>query len=355
MGRVQQTSQTAPGGATGRGHAMAGPAVHIVTGKGGTGKSTVAAALAVGLAAGGGRVLLVDVEARHSAAAPLGLATLPRTPGRIAAADGDGEVHGCAPTGEAVLEDYLRTNFAGSFAGPAMRRLGVPEFVTTIAPGLKDVLLSGFLVEEARRGGWDAVVADAPPTGRIARFLDVTRALTDIAAAGPVHRQARETADYLRSGKVAVHVTALAEPLPVTESLEAVAELRRMGLTVGTIAVNKMLDAGMCAAAERMASRDDTTASLVSAGLGREAAEALAGEALDAAARARVQREALAELAAGWDGRLVRLPAIAGGVRVEGIYRMADVLAGAGDREEAGQANATGASGGADDGSEVRR
>ncbi|WP_448851738.1 ArsA-related P-loop ATPase [Corynebacterium sp. 335C] len=325
-----------------------------MTGKGGTGKSTVAAALAVGLAAGGGRVLLVDVEARHSAAAPLGLASLPATPGRIAAAEGGGEVHGCAPTGEAVLEDYLRTNFAGAVAGSAMRRLGVPEFVTAIAPGLKDVLLSGFLVEEARRGGWDAVVADAPPTGRIARFLDVTRALTDIAAAGPVHRQARETAAYLRSGEVAVHVTALAEPLPVTESLEAIGELLGMGLTVGTIAVNKVLDADVAAAAERVAMRDDAPGAAPVPGLGAEAGAALVEEARDAAARAAVQREALAELESGWDGRLVRLPAIPGGVRVEGIYRIAELLMG-GEDGAADAAGSADAEGGSDDATREER
>lgn len=302
---------------------LADPLVHIITGKGGTGKSTVAAALAMALAAGGRRVLLVDVEARHSAAAPLGLAALPEIPGRIATAEDGGEVFGCAPRGEAVLEDYLRTNVAGGLAGTALRRLGIPEFVTAIAPGLKDVLLSGFLVEEARRGGWDAVVADAPPAGRIARFLDVTRALTDIAAAGPVHRQARDTAAYLRSDAVAMQVVALAEPLPVTESLEAIGELRAMGLAVGSVIMNRLLDPVAAAAAERVAQRGRVRGDVLDDTQGA----AVVGEALDAAVRATVQRESLAELGRGWPGAVYRLPALPGGVRIEGVYRMAELLA----------------------------
>lgn len=308
------------------GEAAAGAVLHVVTGKGGAGKSTVAAALALGLAAGGRRVLLVDVEARHSAAAPLGLARLPESPARIARAAGGGEVHGCATPAEAALADYLAVN-APRAAAAAARRLGVAEFAASIAPGLADVLLSGMLVEHARGGGYHAVVADAPPTGRVARFLDVTATLSRIAAAGPVHRQAAGTAGYLRSPATRVHLVALAEPLPVAESLEALAELRAAGLTPGMVALNRMLPPGLVAAAAAADAGGPDLLAAAAGALGAPAAAALAGELADVAARAAVQRAGRAELAAGFAGEIVELPALAGGVRVAGLYELAGPLA----------------------------
>ena len=81
-------------------------------------------------------------------------------------------------------------------AGRAMRRIGAIEFATTIAPGLRDVLLTGKIKESVvrldrnKQPAYDAIVVDSPPTGRIARFLDVTKAVSDLAKGGPVHSQA---------------------------------------------------------------------------------------------------------------------------------------------------------------------
>src|SRR5262245_44154045 len=66
--------------------------LHVVTGKGGTGKTTVAAALAVALATGGGRALLVEVEGRQGIAHLFDTPPLPYQERRIAAAPGGGEV-----------------------------------------------------------------------------------------------------------------------------------------------------------------------------------------------------------------------------------------------------------------------
>ncbi len=311
--------------------------MHVVTGKGGTGKSTIAGALALRLAAGGGRVLLVEVEGRRSISATVGLPRLPRSPEKVATAAAGGEVHACSLDAEVVLEDYLSSNVGSALAISAARKLGVTEFATAIAPGLRDVLLSGFIVAEARRGDWSAVVVDAPPTGRVARFLDVTRALGDIATSGPIHRQARDTAAFLRSGSTRVHMVALAEPLPVRESLESLAELADVGLPLGSVVVNKLLDDDLCDAA-LSASREHVPA--VAHGLsaddaGRVAvADALLAELDDVAARARVQRESFAELTDAWSGPVTTVPALPGGVRIEGLYELADRLGGLDHRDE---------------------
>ncbi len=152
--------------------------LHFVSGKGGTGKSTVAAALALALAEGGKRVLLVEVEGRQGIAQLFDVPPLPPQETKVAAAEGGGEVMALAVDIETAFLEYLEMFYNLGFAGRAMRKFGAIEFATTIAPGLRDVLLTGKIKEcviRTDRTGkrvYDAVVVDAPPTGRIGRFLD---------------------------------------------------------------------------------------------------------------------------------------------------------------------------------------
>ena len=335
--RAGSGSGAGDGFATSRASSSAEPgaaAVHVITGKAGTGKSTIAGALALRLATGGGRVLLVEVEGRPSIAATLGLREFPREPEKVASALGGGEVHACSLDAEAVLEDYMSSNVGSSLAIAAARRFGVTEFATAIAPGLRDVLLSGYIVAEARRGDWTAVVVDAPPTGRVARFLDVTRALGDIATSGPIHRQAADTAAFLRSASTRVHMVALAEPLPVRESLEALAELSAAALPLGTVVANRILADDVCDAALSLSHEDVSAVARDLAareGDGASSSEETLATALlveldDVAARARVQRRSLTDLAAEWPGPVASVPALAGGVRIEGLYDVAELL-----------------------------
>ncbi|MGH3554294.1 MAG: ArsA-related P-loop ATPase, partial [Mycobacterium sp.] len=162
--------------------------LHFVTGKGGTGKSTVAAALALTLASGGRKVLLVEVEGRQGIAQLFDVPPLPYKELKIATAEHGGQVNALAIDIEAAFLEYLDMFYNLGIAGRAMRRIGAIEFATTIAPGLRDVLLTGKIKESvirvnkgAKNPVYDAIVVDAPPTGRIARFLDVTRAVADLA------------------------------------------------------------------------------------------------------------------------------------------------------------------------------
>src|SRR3954451_9700911 len=109
---------------------------------------------------------------------------------------------------------------------------------------MRDVLLTGKVMEAAtreRRGGgrlYDAVVLDAPPTGRIARFLNVNAEVAGLARMGPVRQQADSVMTLLRSRKTAVHVVTLLEEMPVQETIDGVAELGRVELPVGGVVVN---------------------------------------------------------------------------------------------------------------------
>src|SRR5438309_3117222 len=170
--------------------------LHVVTGKGGTGKTTVAAALAVALASGGGRTLLVEVERRQGIAHLFDIPPLPYQERRIAVAPGGGEVRALAVDAEEALLDYFTIFYNLGFAARTLRRMGAIEFATTLAPGLRDVLLTGKIkecvgrTESDGRHTYDAVVVDSPPTGRVVKFLDVTKALTDLAKTGPIRGQA---------------------------------------------------------------------------------------------------------------------------------------------------------------------
>ena len=91
------------------------------------------------------------------------------------------------------------------------------EFATTLAPGLRDVLLTGKVKECVNRRDangrpvYDAVVLDAPPTGRVVKFLDVTKAMADLARTGPIHSQAAGVVQVLHSPLTAVHLVTLLE------------------------------------------------------------------------------------------------------------------------------------------------
>ena len=133
--------------------------LHVVTGKGGTGKSTVAAALALALATTGKNVLLCEVEGRQGIARMFDVDPLPYAERRIATGlptdDGGraGVVHALHIDPESALLEYLSMYYKLGRAGRALDRFGVVEFATTVAPGVRDVLLTGKVYEATSATG----------------------------------------------------------------------------------------------------------------------------------------------------------------------------------------------------------
>lgn len=224
--------------------------LHIVTGKGGTGKTTVAAALAAALAGRGRRVLLCEVEGRQGLAQLFDVAPLPYAERRIATGLGGGEVHALAIDPESALLEYLEMFYRLGRAGKALDRFGVIDFATTIAPGVRDVLLTGKVYEIAGRDGgkrdagprYDAIVMDAPPTGRITRFLNVNSEVAGLAKVGPIKRQAESIMQLMRAPSTQVHLVTVLEEMPVQETLDGIADLRSEDLPVGQVVVNLVRD-----------------------------------------------------------------------------------------------------------------
>jgi len=323
---------------------MTGPlwpevSLHVVSGKGGTGKTTVAAALAMALARDGKRTLLMEVEGRQGIAQLFDVPPLPYEERKVAVAPGGGEVWALAVDAQEALLDYLESFYNMRRAGSALRKMGAVDFATTVAPGLRDVLLTGKAMEVVRRrqknatDAYDAVVLDAPPTGRITKFLNVNSEISGLAKVGPIRNHADLVMGVIASPLTTVHLVTLLEEMPVQETIDGVAELREAGLPVGGIVVN-MIRSPLLTNEQLAEAKAGTLpaatlrASLVAAGLGAHVDQVLPGllsEAADHAHRVdleRRERQRLDDL----DLPIIELPFLSGGIDLGALYGLAQRL-----------------------------
>jgi anion-transporting ArsA/GET3 family ATPase len=243
--------------------------VVLVTGKGGVGKSSVAAALAVAGARSGRRTCLVEVEGRQT------FSKLFQTQ----AWDFDERefrpgLWGLSIDPEASLTEYLEMFYGAKRISKLVVGSTAVEFATTAAPGIKDVLLIGKVKEMERRRDedgrlhYDLIVVDSPPTGRIVNFLRAPDATTELVNVGPVRNQAQTLIDMLLDPeRTKVALVTLLEEMPVTETVEGAQALEELGVALGPVFANRVLAERFDGAA-RKAVTDGLDAAAVGALLG---------------------------------------------------------------------------------------
>lgn len=305
--------------------------LHIVSGKGGTGKTTIAAGLACALATKGRRVLLCEVEGRHGIAELFDVPALQAAEERrLCRTPAGGQVFGLSINADDALMEYLRKFYHLGVAGKAMERFGIFDFATSIAPGLRDVLLTGKIYEATGRklddepNAYDAVVLDAPPTGRIAKFLNVHEAVTGLARMGPIHNQAGSIMRMFRSDTTVVHLVTLLEEMPVTETIEATRELMPTEIEVGTVICNRVQPSDLTD--EQVVQAAAGTLAVTVPGLSKEQHHALCEELAVDAGWLQQQRECRAMLDE-LDVTLVGVGEETNGIDLASLFHIGDVLA----------------------------
>ena len=210
----------------------------FVTGKGGVGKTTVAAALADLSARRGQRTLVCEMDAKGAIAACFETGPLRFEPTQV-----QPNLWAMAMNTEDSLREYLRVAARVPLVGRIGPLARTFDFVADAAPGVKEILAIGKLCWEVRERHYDLVVVDAEASGHIVAQIDAPRAIRELVQVGPVREQTGWMLDLLDdpavTGLVAVTTP---EEMPTTETLELVASVRRRTrVDVAAVVANRVL------------------------------------------------------------------------------------------------------------------
>jgi anion-transporting ArsA/GET3 family ATPase len=212
----------------------------FVTGKGGVGKTSVAAAIAQLAARAGKRTLVCEMDAKGALASAFDSAPLTFTPRRV----GDG-LQAMAMNTEDALREYLRIFVRVPLVGRIGPLARTFDFVADAAPGVKEILAVGKLAYEVRERHYDLVVVDAEATGHIVAQIGAPRVIGELVKVGMVRDQTRWVSDILedpeRTGLVVITTP---EEMPVSETLDLIGRLdRESGVAPSAIVANRVLPA----------------------------------------------------------------------------------------------------------------
>jgi anion-transporting ArsA/GET3 family ATPase len=218
-----------------------GPKILIVSGKGGVGKTTVSAALALVAARQGRKVCVAEVDRKGTLAHLLGGNAPGYEPVELTSG-----VWGIGIVPEDALREYLDVQYHMRHFAKVFTSTHFVDYVTTAAPGLKDILVLGkiWYLENDRSPGevrnFDTIILDAPAAGHMLTFLSAPMGLSDAVRSGPIKRQADWLVEMLQDpARSRVHLVTLPEEMPVSETLETISALRdRAGVNAGPVFAN---------------------------------------------------------------------------------------------------------------------
>ena len=295
----------------------------FVTGKGGVGKTTVAAALGLAVARSGRRALVCEVAEQERITGIFG---------HEAAGYAETEVaEGLAAFSidpESAKEEWLHDQLRSRRLAGMLNNSRIFSYLTAAAPGLDELVTLGKIWElaqiqrrNARDRPYDVCVVDAPATGHGIAMLRSPRTYADIAKVGPVASHAREFERFIRDGATtAVVAVALAEEMPVNETIDLQDRLRdQVDVELAAVVVNGVLP-------ERFANEEAEEIEQAAEGAGPATAAALA-TASRAHTQARSQRSQVARLRRGVDAPVLTLPSLlTPEVEMDGLERLAGEL-----------------------------
>ena len=275
-----------------------------MTGKGGVGKTTVAAALGLAAARAGKRTLVCEVAEQERITTAFG-----HEPAGFAEVEVAPDLSAFSVNPEDAKEEWLRHQLRSGKLASMLNSSRIFQYLTAAAPGLAEVVTMGKIWELAQlqrraKAGrpYDLVIVDAPATGNGLALLRAPRTFADIAKVGPIRNHAetihRFTVDPRQSAVMAV---ALAEEMPVNETIDLEARLQKqMGLKLAHVLVNGVLPERFTGAeVERMAAANGQAGPVA-----REALEA----AIVAHERAKSQRTQVGRLRRGTEAPVATLP-----------------------------------------------
>lgn len=314
------------------------PKILIVSGKGGVGKTTVAGALALVAAREGRRVCIAEVDRKGTLPRLFGRRALTYEPSELAPG-----VWGLNIVPDRALTEYLDVQFHMKRIAKVFSTTQLVDFVTTTAPGLKDILVLGkiWYLEQGRQDNglnFDTIIVDAPAAGHMLTFLAAPMGLADAVGAGPLHRQAEWIVQMLRDPRrTRAHLVTLAEEMPVNETIETSEALRtRIGIDSGTVLANAIYpDPLTNAQKDRLAHvmEDGDPEELCRAAreaklqLDPEDLEALTGYARFLEARRSIQTKHLRALRKGVSEDVLELPFVfSAGLNLPAIEQIADAI-----------------------------
>jgi arsenite-transporting ATPase len=236
--------------------------VLIVAGKGGVGKTTVAAALATAAARNGASTLLVEIDGTRQLAKLFDVPDLTYEPRRLDLGDTAAPLWGCKITPDHALADYLE----GRGLYRALKRVQGDRVLDALAsstPGVKDLLVLGKIRQIEQAGTYDVVIVDAPASGHALTLVRAAAGVLDSVDTGPIREQAVEVAAMLADpDRCQVVLVTLAEETPVSEVIDTAFALEdEIGVALAPLVVNAVLaEAPGSPSGDHLGTVDDETA-----------------------------------------------------------------------------------------------
>lgn len=210
----------------------------IISGKGGVGKTTVAAALGILAARHDRRVLIAEVEGKTALSAFFGAPALTSEPSELQPG-----LSAMNISPEEALREYFEVQFHMKRIARPLVSSQLVYYVTHAAPGLRDILMLGKVWYAAtREREFDLFILDTPAAGHAVQMLRSPEGFLQAVPIGPLAGHARKVIGWLRDPReVAVHLVTIPEEMPVNETVKTARELdEQLRLQISRVYVNML-------------------------------------------------------------------------------------------------------------------